>query len=59
MLFTETGPYRGEKFIFRLSPDERKFLREEARKRGVRVVSLLRMCLRQALIDATASQEQG
>jgi len=57
MLFGESeSGYRTAAFLFRISPEEKRFLREEAKRRGIRTTTLLRMCIREQLI---ASQKQS
>jgi len=52
-LFGEASLLRGSRtinFLFRLSPEEKAFLREEAKRRGIRTTTLVRQCLREFLI---------
>lgn len=42
---------RSRTYPTRVSDEEIRFLQEEARKRGIRVVTLVRRCLRLALIE--------
>lgn len=50
-LFTELEADRDKRFLLQLSLAEREFLRNEAKKKQVRVTTLVRECLRKGLLE--------
>lgn len=51
LLFTDRNEDRNRNFIIRMSDAERKLLEDGARARGVSATNLVRMCVRQVLIE--------
>lgn len=53
MMFTESVAKRIRKFILRMNDEERQFLEDKAKERGVHVTSLIRECIRKQLKPPT------
>lgn len=49
--FADDVSNRNHKLLIRLSSEEREFLRTEAKRRGVKVTTLVRECFRKQLLE--------
>lgn len=58
-LFTDNPEPRVVKFPFRLSPEERSFLGEQARSRGTTPTRLMRLALRAYLVESAPQEQKG